>query len=168
VTGRSLEIVLGSFAMRLLHFDFGIRLRNLVEGIRHRAYKFLYTFTGRCRDCVKFQAAFGTKLLQLFQLRPISRGIELRRDDDHRLLVERAAEGVQLARNHFKRVNGIFGREVARVDQMREQPRALNVLQKSDTEPGAFVRTLDQTRKVRDDKRSADLFARSAVGIDHA
>src|SRR3984957_5608543 len=51
---------------------------------------------------------------------------------------------------------------------MHQQARTLHMLQKSDAKSGAFVRPFDQSRKVRDDKRSAHFFARSAVGVDHA
>ena len=44
---------------------------------------------------------------------------------------------------------------VARVDKVRDQSRALDVLQEPHPEADAFVRTFDQSRHVRDDKRPA-------------
>src|SRR6266849_328668 len=63
----------------------------------------------------------------------------------------------------------IIGGGVARVDQMDEEARAFDVAEESNTEPRAFVRTLDEAGKIGDDKSAAELGAvpaGAAVGVD--
>ncbi len=61
---------------------------------------------------------------------------------------------------------GIGG--VAGVDQVDEETRALDVLEESDAEAGAFMRTFDEAGEIGDNKSAAEfctVTAGSAVGI---
>ena len=51
-------------------------------------------------------------------------------------------------------VHGIAVGSVAGVDQMRDQARALDVLQKADAQSRAGVRAFDQAGQIGDDKRA--------------
>ena len=139
------------------------RFRNAVERVGHGAHQFDDAFPVAEEIAVKFKAAFRGKSAQLFEVLAIGRGVELGRHDDHRLLRQRRAEGGELALDDFEIVHRVAIVRIARIHQMRDQPRALDVLQEADAQPDAFVRAFDQARHIGDHKRAA--IARRRVGI---
>ena len=65
----------------------------------------------------------------------------------------------QLAANNLEIAHRIAIGGVAGVHQMRDQSRALDVLQKAHAQPRAFVRAFDQPGQIGHDKRAADVAA---------
>ena len=60
---------------------------------------------------------------------------------------------------------------VARVDEVNEEARALDMLQKANAEASALVRSFDEARKIGDDEGAAEfgaVAAGAAVGVDDA
>ena len=82
-------------------------------------------------------------------------GVKLRGDDDHRFFSQRWAERGQLVFDNFKIADGIAIVCVAGIHEMRDQSRALDMLQEARAQPRAFVRAFDQSRQIRDNKRAA-------------
>ncbi len=98
-------------------------------------------------------------------------GIKLGGHNDHLFLSERFAEGTQFTGNDFEGMHWIGVARVAGVDEMNEQPRALDVTKESNSEAGSQVRAFDQTWKIGDDKGAAELHTvrtGAAVGVDDA
>src|SRR6266404_9362281 len=149
---------------------------NFVEGVGDGKDQVADTSAGGCGDGVEGQIAFGAKAAQFIEMRTVGGGIELCSDDDHGLFAERGAEGEQLAANDFVRVDGIGVGEIAGIDQVNEEPRALDVPQEANTKTGAFVRTFDQAGQIGHNEGPADVVAffsgsaagglRNAVGAD--
>src|SRR5690348_8507081 len=68
-------------------------------------------------------------------------------------------------------MNGIGVVGVARIDEMDEQTRALDMAEKTDPESRSFVGAFDETGQIGNDKRAAEFaafFSRPAIGVDHA
>ncbi len=146
--------------------------RQAVQRIGHGAHQLRDAFAGSGRDGVKFEPARGAKFAQFFKARAVRRRVQFCGHDDHRLLRKFFAERGKLSGNDLKIVHGIAVGSVAGVDQMRDQPRALDVPQKSDAQSSAGVRAFNQAGQIRHDKRApAALFrwlSRSAVGGNDA
>ena len=136
--------------------------RDAFERVGHGAHEFDYAFTGGGGDGMKFEAALRAEGAQFFKMRVVRGGVELGGDHDHRLFRERWAERSEFVLDDFEIAHGIAIVRVARVHQMRDQPRAFDVLQKANAQPGAFVRAFDEAGKVGDNKRAA--VARAASG----
>src|SRR5260370_30251638 len=84
-------------------------------------------------------------------------GIKLGGHNDHLFFGERFAESTQLTGNDFEGMHWIGVARVASVDEMNEQPGALDVAEKSNSEAGSQMRAFDQTWKIGDDKGAAEL-----------
>ncbi len=140
-------------------------LKRLVRGqaiqrVGHGAHQLRDAFARGGRNGVKLESARGAKIAQLFKARAVGRGVQFCGHNDHGLLGKFFAERGQLARDDLEVVHGIAVGSVAGVDQMRDQPRALDVLQKSDAQARAGVRAFDQAGQVRDHERAPAAFLR--------
>ena len=103
---------------------------------------------------MEFEPALGGECAQLFQARAVRGRIELRGHHNHRLFRQRRAERGQLVLDNLKIAHRVAIVRVARIHQVRDQPRALDVLQEADPQPYAFVRAFDQARQIGHDKRA--------------
>src|SRR5215469_13421196 len=91
------------------------------------------------------------------------RGIELGGDDNHRFFGKSGTEGCEFVLDNFEIFDGVAIVEIAGVDQMRNEARSFDVLQKPGAQARAFVSALDEPRYISDDKGAA--LARSGVRI---
>ena len=117
---------------------------------------------------MKFEAGIGAIRSQAIEARAVNGSIELGGYDDGGLGGEFRTEGGQLPADNFKIAHGIAVRGIAGIDEMRNQARAFDMLQKASAEPGAFMGAFDKAGEIGDDESSADAFAGSAVGRNHA
>src|SRR5437667_4571242 len=145
--------------------------RNLLECISNGANEFLHTVSGNSGNGVKFEFPPSAEISKSVETRAIRRGVQLRGNNDHRFFDQGRAEGFQLAVDDLERMDGIVGVGIARVYEMNEEPRALDVPEETDAEARAQVRAFNQTGKISNDKSASELAAMptgAAVGIDNA
>ena len=98
-------------------------------------------------------------------------GVKFGSDDDHGFFGEGFAEGAEFAGDNFEGVNWIGVGGVARINEMDEEARALDVLQEANAEPSALVCAFDEAGKIGDDEGAAEfgaVAAGAAVGVDDA
>src|SRR5262249_3956364 len=131
------------FAVPLTRLRLQGSFRNFVQRIGYGAHQIAYALVPGRRDRVKFQAMLPAKFAERFKARSICRGIQLCSDYNHRLAGQRFTEGVQLARDHFERMNRVRIRRVASIDQMHQQAGALDVTKEAYSKTRALVRPLD-------------------------
>ena len=101
-------------------------------------------------------------------MRAVGGGVELRGHDDHRLFGEHRAERRKFMLDDFEIAHRIAVVRIARVDKMRDQARAFNVLQEASAKPGAVMGALDEARQIGDDERAAGARCSVGIGGDHA
>src|ERR1700676_2576954 len=103
---------------------------------------------------MKFKMLSPAKIAQRLQACAVGSSVELGGHHDQRLFRKSFAESRQFARNHFIREEWIVVVRIAGVDQVDKQPRAFDVTKKAHAQAGAFVRALDQSRKVSNHERA--------------
>jgi len=102
-------------------------LGNPVERIGHRANELDDTFATRRRYRMKLQAALRSKRAQFFQMIVIRSGIQLGRYHNHWLSCQIRAERSEFVLDDFKIPHWIAVVAVARIHQVRDQPRPLDM-----------------------------------------
>src|ERR1700733_9742873 len=123
------------------------------QALCQRPFQIFNSLPRNRRDCMELKfAALGVRG-KLFQLLRICH-IDLRRADDHRLLIETVAKACQFLVDDLKVFDGIRpSRSVRDIDKMHQQARAFDVPQELDAESLAEMRALDETGKIRDYER---------------
>src|SRR5580658_2748243 len=91
----------------------------------------------------------GAQFLQVLAVRG---GVELCGHHDHGFFGKLRAEGRELVLDDFKILYRVAIVRVARIHQVRNQTRALDMLQEARAETCAFVRAFDQPGKIGDNK----------------
>src|SRR5438552_5846925 len=145
--------------------------RNLLERISNGADEFLYAVARNRRNGMKFEFPPPAEISKSVETRAIRGSVQLRGYNDHRFFDQGRAEGFQFAIDDLERTDGIVGVGIARVYEMNEEPRALDVPEETDAEARAQVRAFDQAGKISNDKSASELRAvptGAAVGIDDA
>ena len=93
---------------------------------------------------------FAGQCFERRDARRILSGIDLGGDHDHRLVRQIFGEAGELAHHHFEIVHRIAAGGFRNIDQMRQQPRALDVPQELDAQAVARVRAFDQSGNIGD------------------
>ena len=141
--------------------------RQAVQRVSHGPHQLRNAFARSGRDGVEFQSTRRAKFSQFFQPGAVRRGVQLCGDNNHRLLGKFFAERGEFAFDDLEVVHRIAVGSIARIDQMRDQPRAFNVLQKSNAQAHPGMRAFDQAGQVRNNERAPAAlfrwFSRSAV-----
>src|SRR5208282_1322528 len=117
---------------------------------------------------MEFKMALRGIGAQFLQMLAVRGGVELCGDHNHGFLGQLRAEGGELVLDDFEVLYRVAIVGVARIHQMRDEARALDVFQEARTEPGAFMRALDESGKVGDDKSAAVTRRSIRISRDHA
>ncbi len=115
-----------------------------IERVGHSAHQFGDAFAGGRGDSVKLETLCGAVRARAVQAFVVGGGVEFGGHHDHGFIRQRRAEGRQLAADNLEVVHWIAVRCGAGVHQVRDQARALDVLQKAHAQPGTFVRAFNQ------------------------
>ena len=103
---------------------------------------------------MKRKPTLDREFAQFVQVRRVGSRIQLGSDHNHRLFGHIGLKEASSCIDNFEIVDRIAIVDIAHVHEMRDQPGAFDVLQKSCAEPGALVRALDQSWHVGHDERA--------------
>src|SRR6266478_3321767 len=115
-------------------------LGNFVELVSNGKDQIANAFASGRGNGVERQIVLGAEGAQFCEMCGISCGVQLSGNDNHGLFAKRRAKSEQFAIDDFVRVYGIGIREIAGVNQVNEQPLALDVAQETNAKARAFVR----------------------------
>jgi hypothetical protein len=153
---------------RLGRFSGRFGFREAIERVCDRADEFDDALAGRGRNCVEFEAALGGEIAKLVEVDAIRCGVKLGGCDDHRLFGEIGAKSGEFALDDFEILHGIARVRIARVDQMDDEARAFEMLEKARAEAGAFMGAFDQTGNVGDHESATHAGRGVRIGRDDA